>query len=146
MTDDNTARNPEPSPDDDAAPRSSSDAAHAAAEGPGRNGHGGAAGGVGALHDRLADAVESGAFGEARGGAAALLAAPVTLRAVLGQARIPVSRFLSLDAGDTLQLDRPVGEPIDITVNDSVIARAEIVMLDEDAGTLGVRVTELVAA
>lgn len=104
-------------------------------------------GSVGALHDRLADALGRGELGGGEGqGAAALLAVPVTLRAILGEARVPVSRFLSLDAGDTLALDRPVGEPVDIAVNDVVVARAEIVMLDEDAGTLGVRVVELVAA
>ena len=114
-------------------------------EAPSPHSTGAPSGGVGALHERLAEAVDRGEFGGSAGHAA-LLAVPVTLRAVLGQARLPVSRFLALDAGDTLTLDRAVGEPVDVTVNDTVIARAEIVMLDEDAGTLGVRVTELVAA
>lgn len=107
----------------------------------------GPANGVGALQGRLAQAMNRGDLDGPRGagghGVAALLAAPVTLRAVLGEARVSVSRFLSLDAGDTLALDRAVGEPIDVTVNDTVIARGEIVMLDEEAGTLGIRVVAL---
>lgn len=98
---------------------------------------------VGAMHGRLREALASGAFSEGDG---ALLGVPVTMRAVLGEARVPVSRFLALGPGDTLPLDRLVGEPIDVTVNDATIARGEIVMLDEETGRLGVRVTALAGA
>ena len=96
---------------------------------------------VGAMQGRLREALASGAF--ASGGDGALLGVPVTMRAVLGEARVPVSRFLALGPGDTLSLNRLVGEPIDVTVNDAVIARGEIVMLDEETGRLGVRVVSL---
>lgn len=98
---------------------------------------------VGAMHGRLREALAAGAFSDGDG---ALLGVPVTMRAVLGEARVPVSRFLALGPGDTLPLDRLVGEPIDVTVNDAVIARGEIVMLDEETGRLGVRVTALAGA
>ena len=98
---------------------------------------------VGAMHGRLREALASGAFAGSDG---ALLGVPVTMRAVLGEARVPVSQFLALEAGDTLPLNRLVGEPIDVTVNDAVIARGEIVMLDEDTGRLGVRVVSLSGA
>ena len=94
---------------------------------------------VGAMQDQLRDAM--GATRSGRG--AGLMAVPVTLRAVLGEARMPVSRFLDLEPGDTLSLDRMVGDPIEVTVNDQVVAHGEIVMLDEETGQLGVRVVAL---
>ena len=107
---------------------------------------------VGRMHEQLRGAIGAvggaavgGAGTDATGGAGrdALMNVPVTLRAVLGEAHMPVSRFLALGANDTVALDRMVGDPIDVTVNDRVVARGEIVMLDEDTGQLGVRVVAL---
>ena len=66
---------------------------------------------------------------------------PVKVQAVLGRARMPVGELLQLGSGTVVELDRRVGEPVDIFVNDRLIARGEVVMIDS---SLGVTLTEIV--
>ena len=68
---------------------------------------------------------------------------PVKVQAVLGRTRMPVGELLQLGPGHVLELDRRVGEPVDIFVNDRLIARGEVVLID---GALGVTLTEIVRA
>lgn len=65
----------------------------------------------------------------------------VKVQAVLGRARMTVGELLDLAAGTVVELDRRVGEPVDIFVNDRLIARGEVVLID---GALGVTLTEIV--
>lgn len=65
----------------------------------------------------------------------------VKVQAVLGRARMTVGELLELAAGTVVELDRRVGEPVDIFVNDRLIARGEVVLID---GALGVTLTEIV--
>lgn len=66
---------------------------------------------------------------------------PVKVQAVLGRARMPVGELLQLASGTVVELDRRVGEPVDIFVNDRLIARGEVVLIDS---ALGVTLTEIV--
>lgn len=66
---------------------------------------------------------------------------PVRVTAVLGKTRMNIAELMSLEAGAIIELDRRVGEPIDLYVNDRLIARGELVMID---GVLGVTMTEVV--
>lgn len=66
---------------------------------------------------------------------------PVKVQAVLGRARMPVGELLHLGSGTVVELDRRVGEPVDIFVNDRLIARGEVVLIDN---ALGVTLTEIV--
>ncbi len=66
---------------------------------------------------------------------------PVKISAVLGKVRIDVAQLRELGDGAVIDLDRKVGEPIDLYVNDRLIARGELVMVD---GALGVTMTEIV--
>ena len=66
---------------------------------------------------------------------------PVKVTAVLGKTRMNITELMSLEAGAIIELDRRVGEPIDLYVNDRLIARGELVMVD---GALGVTMTEVV--
>lgn len=66
---------------------------------------------------------------------------PVQLAAVLGRARMPVGRLLRLGRGAVIELDRKVGDPIDIYVNNRLVARGEVVVVDE---RLAVTMTEIV--
>lgn len=59
----------------------------------------------------------------------------------LGRATMPVRDILQLGAGSVIELDKLGGEPVDILVNGRLIARGEVVVVDEN---FGVRVTELV--
>ena len=68
---------------------------------------------------------------------------PVRVSVVLGRARIPISELLKMDVGTVVELDRQVGEAIDIYVNDRLVARGEIVLVEE---RLGVTMTEIIKA
>ena len=69
---------------------------------------------------------------------------PVTVSAVLGKATMQVNQLLKLGRGAVVELDRKLGEAIDIYVNNRLVARGEVVMVDETR--LGVTMTEIVKA
>ena len=66
---------------------------------------------------------------------------PVSISAVLGRASLSVSQLLQLNSGSVLELDRKVGEAIDIYVNNRLVARGEVVIVEE---RLGVTMTEII--
>ena len=66
---------------------------------------------------------------------------PVNISAVLGRASLSVQQLLQLGSGSILELDRKVGEAIDIYVNNRLVARGEVVIVDE---RLGVTMTEII--
>jgi flagellar motor switch protein FliN/FliY len=66
---------------------------------------------------------------------------PVSISAVLGRATMSVAQLLQLGQGSILDLDRKVGEAIDIYVNNRLVARGEVVIVDE---RLGVTMTEII--
>src|ERR1700675_1197846 len=68
---------------------------------------------------------------------------PVQVSAVLGRARMDVGELLNLAPGAVLELDRRVGEAIDIYVNNRLVARGEVVLVEEK---LGVTMTEIIKA
>lgn len=68
---------------------------------------------------------------------------PVKVSAVLGKADMQVNQLLKLGRGAVIELDRKVGEAIDIYVNDRLVARGEIVVVGE---RLGVTMTEIIKA
>ncbi|MCH8836064.1 MAG: flagellar motor switch protein FliN [Proteobacteria bacterium] len=66
---------------------------------------------------------------------------PVEVTAVLGTATMKVSQLLKLGRGAVVQLDRMVGETIDLHANNRLIARGEVVVIDD---RLGVTMTEII--
>lgn len=66
---------------------------------------------------------------------------PVSVQAVIGRTTIEVARLLELAPGSVLELDRRVGEAIDIYVNSRLVARGEVVVVDD---RLGVTMTEII--
>jgi flagellar motor switch protein FliN/FliY len=73
----------------------------------------------------------------------ALFDVPVQVSAVLGRARMPVGDLLKLAPGAVLELDRKVGEAIDIYINNRLVARGEVVLVEDK---LGVTMTEIIKA
>ena len=71
----------------------------------------------------------------------AIFDVPVVVSAVLGSSRMPIGDLLQLSPGAVLELDRKVGEAIDIFVNNRLVARGEVVLVDE---RLGVTMTEII--
>jgi len=66
---------------------------------------------------------------------------PVQVSAVLGKATMQVNQLLKLGRGAVVELDRKVGEAVDIYVNNRLVARGEVVIVDE---RLGVTMTEII--
>lgn len=85
--------------------------------------------------------------GESAAGSVAGLEAvydiPVQISAVLGKSTMQVSQLLKLGRGAVVELDRKVGEAIDIYVNNRLVARGEVVVVNE---RLGVTMTEIIKA
>ncbi len=73
-----------------------------------------------------------------------VLRIPVNLRVLLGSASMPIFQLTKLGRGAVIPLDRRVGEPVDVMVNGRIIARGEIVVLDEDGSRFGVTLTEMI--
>jgi flagellar motor switch protein FliN/FliY len=67
---------------------------------------------------------------------------PVQISAVLGRATMQVSQLLKLGRGAVVELDRRLGEAVDIYVNNRLVARGEVVMVDDNR--LGITMTEIV--
>ena len=73
----------------------------------------------------------------------AMFDVPVKVSAVLGRSRMVVGELLKLGPGAVLELDRKVGEAIDIYVNNRLVARGEVVLVEDK---LGVTMTEIIKA
>ena len=84
---------------------------------------------------------ESIAEDKTAGDLAPVFEVPVNISAVLGRASVSVAQLLQLSQGSVLELDRKVGEAIDIYVNNRLVARGEVVIVDE---RLGVTMTEII--
>ena len=66
----------------------------------------------------------------------------LNVQIVLGQTRMPISQLLKLSRGSVIELDKKIGEPVDIVINDRLVARGDLVKLDEDR--IGVSLIEIV--
>lgn len=93
--------------------------------------------------EREATGLEGEEGGDAKSEAAleAVYDIPVTVSVVLGTTKMPIHQLLKLGRGAVVDLDRKVGEAIDIYVNDRLVARGEVVIVDDK---LGVTMTEIV--
>lgn len=66
---------------------------------------------------------------------------PVQVQTVLGKASIQVNQLLRLGRGKVVELEKKVGEPVEIYANKRLVARGELVVVD---GRLGVTMTEII--
>jgi flagellar motor switch protein FliN/FliY len=71
-----------------------------------------------------------------------LLNVPLVVTAELGRCTLRVSEVLKLGAGSIVRLDRPAGAPVDVLVNERLVAHGEVVAVDD---RFGVRITDVVA-
>ena len=89
----------------------------------------------GAVHDGGGDGIKSATDLET------VFDVPVAISAVLGRSTMTVAQLLQLGHGSILELDRKVGEAIDIYVNNRLVARGEVVVVED---RLGVTMTEII--
>ena len=68
---------------------------------------------------------------------------PVVVQVVLGNATMPVANLMKLGRGAVVPLDHRIGEPVDVVVNGRLVARGEVVVLEEDNSRFGVSLTEI---
>ena len=71
-----------------------------------------------------------------------LMHVPLSVTAELGTCKMEVAEVLKLGAGSIIELDRLAGGPVDLLVNNKLVARGEVVAVDEN---FGVRITELIS-
>lgn len=74
----------------------------------------------------------------------AVMRIPVTIQVVLGSASMQVANLMKLRRGAVVQLDHRVGEPVDVVVNGRIVARGEVVIVEDDNSRFGVSLTEIV--
>jgi flagellar motor switch protein FliN/FliY len=75
-----------------------------------------------------------------------ILKIPVTVQVVLGTTTMPVASLMKLGRGAVVALDQRVGEPVNVVVNGRIVARGEVVVVDEATSRFGVSLTEIVAS
>lgn len=88
---------------------------------------------------------EPGADAEAGfgGNSAMIMGLPVMMKVVLGSTKMPVATLAKLAKGSVVKLDKMVGDPVDILVNGRLIARGEVVVLNEGTSRFGVVLTQV---
>jgi len=69
---------------------------------------------------------------------------PVTVKVVLGSATVSIANLAKLGRGAVIPLNKRVGEPVDVTVNGRLIARGELVVLEDDNSRFGISLTEVI--
>lgn len=84
---------------------------------------------------------EPSAHGHVHEELSAVYDVPVQLAAVLGKTSMPVNQLLRLGRGAVVELDRKVGEPVEIFVNNRLVARGEVMIVDDH---LGITMTEII--
>ena len=73
-----------------------------------------------------------------------IMGIPVDVQVVLGGTTMPVANLMKLGRGAVITLDKQIGEPVDIVVNGRVIARGEVIVLEDDSSRFGVSLTEII--
>ncbi len=72
----------------------------------------------------------------------AMLNVGLNVQIVLGQSRMPIAQLLNLSRGSVIELDKKIGEPVDVMINDRLVARGDLVKVAENR--IGVTLTEIV--
>lgn len=73
-----------------------------------------------------------------------ILRIPVVMQVVVGSVTMPVSNLMKLGRGAVVPLDQKIGEPVDVVVNGRLIARGEVVVVEDDNTRFGVSLTEII--
>lgn len=73
-----------------------------------------------------------------------IYALPVSVQVVIGTARPTIAELLKMKEDSLLQLDSKIDDPVDLCINDRVIARGELVETDPETGAIGIKLTQIV--
>lgn len=95
--------------------------------------------------DNAAQAKGNAGAGSSGGDASDLIwDIPVDVNIVLGTTQLSVARLMALEPGEVVELNRRIGEPLDITVNGRRVAKGEIVMREDDTSKFAIQVVEII--
>lgn len=72
----------------------------------------------------------------------AFLNVNLEVRVVLGRARMPISQLLELEKGSVVELDRKIGDPVDVMINDRLVAKADLIKVEGEY--IGIALREIV--
>lgn len=73
-----------------------------------------------------------------------IYALPVSVQVVIGTARPTIAELLQMKEDSLLQLDSKINDPVDLCINDRIIARGELIETDPETGSIGVKLTQIV--
>ncbi|MCX8255531.1 Flagellar motor switch protein FliN [Beijerinckiaceae bacterium RH AL1] len=73
-----------------------------------------------------------------------ILQIPVAVQVFLGSASMPIADLMKLGRGAIVALDHAISDPVDVVVNGRIIARGELVAMDDDPSRIGVKLTEII--
>ena len=73
-----------------------------------------------------------------------ILKIPVAVQVFLGSASMPIADLMKLGRGAVVALDHAISDPVDVVVNGRIIARGELVAMDDDPSRIGVKLTEII--
>ena len=94
-----------------------------------------------ASFDELGESA-AGAGGQGEASLDVILDIPVTLSMEIGRSRISIENLLQLAKGSVVELDRMAGEPLDVLVNGTLVARGEVVVVNDK---FGVRLSDVIS-
>lgn len=94
-------------------------------------------------HEETADVADADEPAMGADNSALIAGLPVMMKVVLGSAKMPVATLAKLTKGSVVKLDKMVGDPVDILVNGRLIARGEVVVLNEASSRFGVVLTQV---
>lgn len=95
-----------------------------------------------ALNEGGIDALLNSSDSILKEGLESLYEIPVEIRVVLGSTLLSVNDIINLKTGSIVELDQQIGQPIDVYVNNRLIAKGEIVVVEEN---IGVTLTEIIS-
>lgn len=81
---------------------------------------------------------------QAQNNADLIMNIPVEVQVVLGATTMPVATLMNLGRGAVITLDKQIGDPVDIVVNGRIVARGEVIVLEDDSSRFGVSLTEVI--
>lgn len=93
--------------------------------------------------DELVDEASAGSFDADNPDLEVILDIPVSISMVVGSTPISIRNLLQLNQGSVIELDRIAGEPLDVLVNNTLIAHGEVVVVNEK---FGIRLTDVISA
>ena len=74
-----------------------------------------------------------------------IMSIPVTMQVVLGSTVMPVANLMKLGRGAVVKLDTSISDPVDLIVNGRIVARGEVVVLENEESRFGITLTEIVS-